>query len=157
MHPILFNYFCTLCRTMVGTVHQTITRQREQQPSTRWMGMQNPSHLIQKVSHCFDCHFAVLQSFTIWCRRWCASPCSSAIALTVTSELPATSASSPPDVSQQQQPRSDGAQPFWMELAKRKSLAWSDKTLEWRRDNRPETFSDGLMKWCNTQCYSERM
>ncbi|XP_039544816.1 CRACD-like protein [Pimephales promelas] len=51
--------------------------------------------------------------------------------LTVTSELPATSASSsPPDVSQQQQPRSDGAQPSWMELAKRKSLAWSDKTLE---------------------------
>ncbi|KAK7161314.1 hypothetical protein R3I94_004099 [Phoxinus phoxinus] len=54
--------------------------------------------------------------------------------LTVTSELPATlavsSSSSPPDVSQQPQPRSDGAQPSWMELAKRKSLAWSDKTLE---------------------------
>ncbi|XP_051762614.1 capping protein-inhibiting regulator of actin dynamics isoform X1 [Ctenopharyngodon idella] len=45
--------------------------------------------------------------------------------LTATSEIPATS---PPDVSQQ--PRSDGAQPSWMELAKRKSLAWSDKTLE---------------------------
>ncbi|XP_056588088.1 uncharacterized protein cracdlb isoform X2 [Triplophysa dalaica] len=28
------------------------------------------------------------------------------------------------------QPRSDGAEPSWMELAKRKSLAWSDKTLE---------------------------
>ncbi|XP_077102269.1 uncharacterized protein cracdlb [Siphateles boraxobius] len=51
--------------------------------------------------------------------------------LTVTSELPASSASpSPADVSQQQQPRSGGAQPSWMELAKRKSLAWSDKTLE---------------------------
>ncbi|XP_016326364.1 uncharacterized protein KIAA1211 [Sinocyclocheilus anshuiensis] len=55
------------------------------------------------------------------------------VALTVTSEPPATSSSSSPtDVSpqQQQQPRSDGAQPSWMELAKRKSLAWSDKTLE---------------------------
>uniref|UniRef100_A0A8C1UMH6 Si:ch211-149l1.2 n=1 Tax=Cyprinus carpio TaxID=7962 RepID=A0A8C1UMH6_CYPCA len=53
------------------------------------------------------------------------------VALTVTSEPPATS-SSPTDIShqQQQQPRSDGAQPSWMELAKRKSLAWSDKTLE---------------------------
>ncbi|XP_042617364.1 CRACD-like protein, partial [Cyprinus carpio] len=56
----------------------------------------------------------------------------SLLALTVTSEPPATS-SSPTDIShqqQQQQPRSDGAQPSWMELAKRKSLAWSDKTLE---------------------------
>ncbi|XP_067297066.1 CRACD-like protein isoform X2 [Pseudorasbora parva] len=60
--------------------------------------------------------------------------------LTVPSELPATPSSSssssssslsPLDISQQQQqPRSDGAQPSWMELAKRKSLAWSDKTLE---------------------------
>lgn len=51
------------------------------------------------------------------------------VAHTVTSEPPATSSSSPADVSQQQ-PRSDGAQPSWMELAKRKSLAWSDRTLE---------------------------
>ncbi|KAL1281859.1 hypothetical protein QQF64_000662 [Cirrhinus molitorella] len=55
------------------------------------------------------------------------------VALTITSESPTTSSSSQTDVSQQQQqqqPRSDGAQPSWMELAKRKSLAWSDKTLE---------------------------
>ncbi|XP_016429811.1 uncharacterized protein LOC107756994 [Sinocyclocheilus rhinocerous] len=49
--------------------------------------------------------------------------------LTVTSEPPATS-SSPTDASQQQQLWSDGAQLSWMELAKRKSLAWCDKTLE---------------------------
>ncbi|XP_043098231.1 CRACD-like protein isoform X2 [Puntigrus tetrazona] len=58
------------------------------------------------------------------------APCNNAEALTVTSEPPATSPSSPTDVSQQQQPRSDGAQPSWMELAKRKSLAWSDKSLD---------------------------
>ncbi|XP_051983298.1 CRACD-like protein isoform X2 [Xyrauchen texanus] len=47
---------------------------------------------------------------------------------TITSELLSSSSSSL-DIFQQQ-PRSDGAQPSWMELAKRKSLAWSDKTLE---------------------------
>ncbi|XP_051559220.1 CRACD-like protein isoform X2 [Myxocyprinus asiaticus] len=47
---------------------------------------------------------------------------------TITSEPPSSSSSSL-DIFQQQ-PRSDGAQPSWMELAKRKSLAWSDKTLE---------------------------
>ncbi|XP_052401850.1 CRACD-like protein isoform X2 [Carassius gibelio] len=58
-------------------------------------------------------------------------------ALTLTPEPPATSSSSSSssspsatDISHQQQPRSDGAQPSWLELAKRKSLAWSDKTLE---------------------------
>ncbi|XP_051560821.1 CRACD-like protein [Myxocyprinus asiaticus] len=46
---------------------------------------------------------------------------------TITSELSSSSSSS---LDSQQQVRSDGAQPSWMELAKRKSLAWSDKTLE---------------------------
>lgn len=44
---------------------------------------------------------------------------------TVTSEPSPAS-----EVSHHLQPRSDGAEPSWMELAKRKSLAWSDKTLE---------------------------
>ncbi|XP_073699300.1 uncharacterized protein cracdlb [Garra rufa] len=56
------------------------------------------------------------------------------VALSISPEPPTTSSSSQTDVSQQQQqqqqPRPDGAQPSWMELAKRKSLAWSDKTLE---------------------------
>ncbi|XP_059409300.1 CRACD-like protein isoform X2 [Carassius carassius] len=55
-------------------------------------------------------------------------------ALTLTPEPPATSSSSSSpsatDISHQQQLRSDGPQPSWLELAKRKSLAWSDKTLE---------------------------
>ncbi|XP_055060520.2 uncharacterized protein cracdlb isoform X2 [Misgurnus anguillicaudatus] len=46
----------------------------------------------------------------------------------VTSEPSPASSSS--EVSHHLQPRSDGAEPSWMELAKRKSLAWSDKTLE---------------------------
>ncbi|XP_052464025.1 CRACD-like protein isoform X2 [Carassius gibelio] len=53
---------------------------------------------------------------------------------TETLTVPPAASSSSTDVSSQQQQQqqrcSDGAQPSWMELAKRKSLAWSDKTLE---------------------------
>ncbi|XP_059408766.1 capping protein-inhibiting regulator of actin dynamics-like isoform X2 [Carassius carassius] len=48
---------------------------------------------------------------------------------TETLTVPPAASLSSTDVSQQQQQLcSDGAQPSWMELAKRKSLAWSDKT-----------------------------
>ncbi|XP_026887244.2 nascent polypeptide-associated complex subunit alpha, muscle-specific form [Electrophorus electricus] len=41
-----------------------------------------------------------------------------------------TTSSSPPSSSSPPQSISDGGQPSWMELAKRKSLAWSDKTMD---------------------------
>lgn len=33
------------------------------------------------------------------------------------------------------QPMTDSSQPSWMELAKRKSMAWSDKSMDWKKPN----------------------
>ncbi|KAI4882074.1 hypothetical protein NFI96_028333 [Prochilodus magdalenae] len=43
---------------------------------------------------------------------------------------PSSSSSSSSSSLSHQQPPSDGGQPSWMELAKRKSLAWSDKSMD---------------------------
>lgn len=51
--------------------------------------------------------------------------------------VPSSSLSlSPPTMPSAFQSTSDSGQPSWMELAKRKSMAWSDKSMDWEEKHR---------------------